>query len=1269
AGNYAIWVYTWEDNAPITFSFTLEGTAAVTNHNSGAAGTWSKLGPFLRTVSDGTLNLNVTGPDASLSGIEVYTVGGSTIPVTGVSVTPESASITVGEMLQLTSLIAPANATNTAVTWISSNVSVASVNENGVVTAAGVGSATITATTVSGNFLASSDVTVTASQANSLAGVIENFAFQYKYDGRKRMTHKKVPGADWVYMVYDNRDRLVMTQDGEQRRKSPTEWTFTKYDAFNRPVLTGIYADSKTLDDMQSYVNQFYSTAPEDKWFESIVQNGTGVHGYTNNSLPDVSSADAYLTVTLYDDYAFRSAISDPTYNYDANQLIASGNEKAQEASNFGQVKGQVTGTKVKNLETSEWYWTVNYYDDRYRVIQSIADNAKGGINKNTNVYDFTGKVLRSKNDHSISSGAVAATERRMTYDHVGRLLQTDHKTTRVDHPGNNGFVLLAKNEYNELGQMVKKGLHSTDNGSNFKQQVDYRYNIRGWLTRINDGELSATDGGPADYFGMELGYNDAMSLPGAMPLFNGNISAIRYSANLGLGINDEELELFESTQRGYAFRYDALNRLQHADHLARTLQWDASDSFDENGLSYDMNGNIQSLSRSGKLGAQMDVLGYQYRGNRLLSVTDTGDDEDGFKDGNTAGTDYLYDWNGNMTADLNKGISSITYNHLNLPARVEKNTGEYVKYYYDATGGKLSQEVYNASDELQKKSDYLGEYFYENDTLRFVNHEEGRVVINKQDPEYQYMLKDHLGNVRVTFTSKQTVETFAATMETGTQSQEQDDFSNYSSTVNDLLDHTDAGTAYNRVLVLNGGYNGQVALGKSFAVMPGDVVSAKVYAKYTGSAGQASQLGSFAAALTSAFGLAPVGVIDGPTAYSALNDIGGILATGEHPGEENADPKGFLNILVFDKDYNLVDFAFDQLGSEYEQTGVTKTAHDELIAEITARQAGYVYVFLSNEEPFELQVGFDDFEVGHRQSGVVQLEEYYPFGLTFNSYQRENSVANRFKFQGQEHVDDLSLNWDSFKWRNHQPDIGRFFSIDPLATDYVFNSPYAFSENKITAHRELEGLESRSSKTAEEINGKWTMGSDNSISTASDAAKEAAARRSDAKLPPSPSKELKAVVSTLETASALAGSGGEHNASEVPVLPTVAGKALTGAGLALSIANVVVGVADIRNQIQAGGIANVNPLDAAQVSVGGVGAAATGMELMGFGGMVAARIAGTANMVGLVLSIPASWQMVYQGAWELDKMVPTTGDAAADHYLQLQYDKGFQTDQDYFQN
>ncbi|MEJ1241851.1 Ig-like domain-containing protein [Chryseolinea sp. T2] len=979
---------------------------------------------------------------------------------TGIDVTPASASIAVGELLQLTSSFSPANATNRTVTWSSSNTAVATVNSGtGLVTGVAVGSATITATSVDGNFTDVSSITVASTAVTSLGDLVNLFAFQYKYDGRKRMIQKKVPGADWVYMVYDDRDRLVLTQDGEQRKDH--EWTFTKYDALNRPILTGIYSNTANVEDMQIAVDGFYDIADAPgnphEWFE--VTGGT-VHGYSNNSFPDVSVENSYLTATYYDDYNFKSGFNSK-YNYDNNQLSASGG-KAQETAEFNRVKGQVTGARIKNLETNDWYWTINYYDDHYRVIQSISDNAKGGINKVTNVYDFTGKVLRTKSDHSISSGPVAATERRMSYDHVGRLLQTDHKTNVVDQPSQLDFVTLAKNEYNELGQLITKGLHSTDNGANVKQKIDYRYNIRGWLTRINDSELSDIDGGPKDLFGMNLGYEDALNLTGGDDQFNGNISAIKYSSNLGIQVFDPLSEVYQASERGYAFTYDVLNRLHHADHQERTTQWAASTSYDENGIDYDLNGNIKHLSRSGKNGAAIDLLGYQYRGNQLISVADSNSNPNGFKDGNTSGTDYLYD-NGNrsMTSDLNKGISLITYNYLNLPSRVQKNTGEYIRYYYDASGIKLRQEVYNASNQLQKKSDYVGEYFYENDTLRFINHEEGRIVVNETTPEYQYMLKDHLGNVRVTFTSNTSTDVFTANMEDATRAQEQSTFNNYNSTINDLLDHTDEGSVYNRALVLNGGNGSQIGLAKSFAVNMGDKVTARAYAKYIDTAPSDGNLQYFASALLNAFGVTAVGGIDGHSAFTALNDVGGKVAIGLRPVEDITAPKAFLNILVFDKDYNFIEFAFDQLDAGYGQEGVDKSApsFNELLVEQTIGQDGYVYVYVSNEEPNELQVGFDDYEVKHEHGGVIQLEEYYPFGLTFNSHRRENSTLNQYLYNGKELQDELNLSWYDYQARQYDASIGRFLSIDPAADLMRRYSPYAYAYDDPIRFTDPDGM------------------------------------------------------------------------------------------------------------------------------------------------------------------------------------------------------------------
>ena len=92
----------------------------------------------------------------------------------------------------------------------------------------------------------------------------------------------------------------------------------------------------------------------------------------------------------------------------------------------------------------------------------------------------------------------------------------------------------------------------------------------------------------------------------------------------------------------------------------------------------------------------------------------------------------------------------------------------------------------------------------------------------------------------------------------------------------------------------------------------------------------------------------------------------------------------------------------------------------------------------------------------------IVEENNYYPFGLKHKGYNNQiNGLENkRFTFQGQEFSDELNLNWFSFKWRNHDPSIGRFFNIDPLAESYVHNSTYAFSENRVIDGVELEGLE-----------------------------------------------------------------------------------------------------------------------------------------------------------------------------------------------------------------
>ncbi|HEY8935920.1 MAG TPA: hypothetical protein VIM65_11895, partial [Cyclobacteriaceae bacterium] len=741
---------------------------------------------FSARTDKALLIINIQNNQIPITDIERYFTAANTTPFNTFTYSPQTTSIAAPATVQLKTtntltIEAPSGGTHGVYVWEKLNNSdwanVSSRNQSTTPN-------TFLLTNVKGSDAGTYRYTVT----NTLVGGIsyqsitdvdvldpmDLFAYQYKYDSLNRMIAKKVPGAAWVYMVYDQRDRLVMIQDGEQRKLN--KWVFTKYDILNRPIITGLYTHTAGIG--QQAMSHLISTTNFFETYNGDVAN----HGYTNTVFPATNFPGSFdvLTVTYYDNYKFKTDILTNTqYNYKSDEYSDQYKYDASGTS-FPRVIGQVTATKTKNLGDNTYLWSVNYYDHKYRTVQTIADNIRGGVDRATSVYDFTGKVLKTKTVHNISATTPQTVARTFDYDHAGRLNWVKHSLNGAND------VVLVKNEYNELGQLITKKLHSTDtSAADTKQSVDYNYNIRGWLTSIND--IAAPE--PSDLFSMSLNYN-APTANGGTAQYNGNISEILWKGA-------------DAKTNSYGYSYDPMNRLTEAKYYNASdpLQngrfnekiWDETN----NASGYDLNGNIMYLARSGKTGfnalgittyGQMDNLTYKYRGNQLINVSDASVKTQGFVDGANTDNDYQFDANGNMARDKNKNITSeatangssvISYNHLNLPEKVVKNTGEYVKYYYDATGRKLRQEVYNATNTLKKQSDYVGEFFYENDTLKFINHEEGRVVMTGLQPEYQYHLKDHLGNVRVTFTSKEEQEENTATLETDSLNSEQTKFLN----------------------------------------------------------------------------------------------------------------------------------------------------------------------------------------------------------------------------------------------------------------------------------------------------------------------------------------------------------------------------------------------------------------------------------------------------------------------------------------------------------
>ncbi|MFN3801746.1 JAB-like toxin 1 domain-containing protein [Belliella pelovolcani] len=572
-------------------------------------------------------------------------------------------------------------------------------------------------------------------------------------------------------------------------------------------------------------------------------------------------------------------------------------------------------------------------------------------------------------------------------------------------------------------------------------EDIEYSYNTRGWLTKINNVSAAAPK-----LFAMELKYNEAPN-----PRFNGNIGQTQWK------------NPFESIRNTYDYTYDKMNRLTKATYTnnapGNTM------NFNVPNISYDLNGNIKTLQRRGNHNdipnQLIDNLTYTYnKGNQLSKVTDASGVDSGFRDGTNVSDEYLYDANGNMIADKNKGITSITYNHLNLPSKVSFNGTKYIEYTYDASGNKLTQKTVDGGN--TKVSDYLGGFVYEDNKLQFLQHQEGRVVAKRsesgvfQNFEYQYYLKDHLGNVRTTFKTQTEVDPYLAALESGTSNYENDYFSRYGemTRINASIFNKTPGSGNSYSFRLTGAGNEKYGLAKSLAVKPGDKIDAEVYVKYLDPSTTGTPGSSFAQLISNLSNNVSSVVVDGATAGTNPMPFGGLIGYG---GDNSTGPKAYLNVLVFDQNYQLLSSSYKPITSVAKEDG-TNVPHQYLkLDQITIQKPGYVYIYTSNENPTPVEVFFDDFKVTHTNTPIVQKDDYYPFGMTFSSYSAPSGVGQKYKFNGKEREE--LTGWDDFGARMYMSDLGKWGVVDPMADQREWVSPYNFVQNNPLSRIDPDGL------------------------------------------------------------------------------------------------------------------------------------------------------------------------------------------------------------------
>jgi len=926
-------------------------------------------------------------------------------------------------------------------------------------------------------------------------GILNEQCFRYEYDQRDRMIMKKVPGAGVTYMVYDTRDRLVFTQDANLRAQN--QWLTTLYDDLNRPVTTGITTYAASLSNLQQLV----------------------ISEPISNPIPN-GAPFTVLTSTNYDNYNglpsgfYTSTLNPSGYS---SYLDASASEYPDPVTLTTSTTGLVTWTKVKVLGEDKYIISCNLYDEKKRAIQVQTLNYTGAMDIVTNQYSFTGQLLRTHIKHQ-KGGINPQTYdlgTKSTYDDLGRI------TTVEKNLNGTGWKQIASMTYDALGQLKTKILSPSFNSSAGLETLKYDYNIRGWILGANRDYAKSTSS-TQNYFGFDLGYDKqpitSLGIYSA-PQFNGNITGTVWKSKGNGQI------------RKYDFTYDPVNRLTGADfnqYSAGNFDRSAGVDFSVSNLTYDLNGNIKSMDQMGLKVATSsfaDKLRYTYQSNsnKLQNVMDIANDPQtvlgDFRYSNshpqkaakdayaqnptgvdpTTVTDYSYDANGNMNVDKNKDITSITYNHLDLPQTIIIAGKGSIDYTYDAIGTKLKKTVHETGKPDKSTLYLFGNY--EDDVLQFLPQEEGRIRPVRYGNDaitsftYDYFLKDHLGNVRMVLTEEQKQDIYPAATLEGSLTNSADavykENQYYNIDVAKIADKSEATgitdyinknggpgatdppvnnnsnsnvTANSQKLykLIGGSSGGVTGLGITLKVMSGDKIDilGKSY-YFENNANSTNYDVPVLDILTGLLG-APTGATTGKvvTAQSLnsvpdiYNGVYGFLSNTSR-GSAGTTPKAYINWILLDDNFRYITGNFDRVSQ-------ANIVQDHILSNISITRNGYLYVYVSNESP--VRVFFDNLQVIHTHGPLLEETHYYPFGLTMTGI---SSTAfgklNKYKYnakeiQNKEFTDGSGLEWYDYGARAYDAQIGRFFTQDRYSEKYFTYSPYQYGVNNPIRYIDVNG-------------------------------------------------------------------------------------------------------------------------------------------------------------------------------------------------------------------
>lgn len=925
--------------------------------------------------------------------------------------------------------------------------------------------------------------------------VFYDLCYLYVYDEKGRVTLKKTPGCEPLMMIYNKRDLLVFMQDGNQRKMTPPEWTVNIYDPLDRLVISTLYKTTNTVAFLQEQIDnatsgrielqnfgggaplvdlvvstrdinvdnysaqmsvefvQGFESAPGDE-FETLL-DPMAVTTPVDISLPrfeypiDETELNDPMVCTIlklnfYDNYTFSNV-----KQFDHTQIsIQAYSSNADPIYPTERVWSLPTGSMVRVLESDLFLNTTVYYDEKGRIIQSLDDNIKSGIDVLTAQYRHDGTLLSTSEKHSAANsefnGYTVVTN--FLLDKIGRVSSVEKKF------GDNSFRPVASYTHDDMGRLKDRRLAPGYTGIQGREEIEllrYSYNIVGSLTGINKDYALKTSGSYnkwGHFFGQYLEYDNKSQLFNASRL-DGKISGTVWNTQ------------GDDAQRFYNYEYDNAGRFIAANFMEKQTpggsnnnSMDFSVTGNNNGkMEYDLNGNIKSMIQMGVVigsntPVKIDELSYTYHSlsNKLHSVTDNGGlstlngTMGDFKNGSVgSNAHYEYDDNGNLIIDWNKS-ALIEYNYLDKPRKITLSGKGVIDITYDANGSRLQRKFTPTSGSAPAvTTSYISDYVYEGDDVQFINFEEGRLrVVDEVNEDngydflsidgnidlpgdkrgaFDYYISDHLSNVRMIVTEQTHIGGNACTMETARAANEETIFgqvdANGAPTSNNEVaarfavssipgqstgngwENTNIGDYVSRIGSLSP--SGKIGPNTLLKVMAGDEVSAQTQYYYqagvTNGSGGNNLISSILTALTNT--ISGSGVTNPVTKGAAANITGQLNSSTPFVGATSPDasnntgsnPKAYLNILFFDERFKFVEEGSASI--RVLEIGSMLDPQNPDALEIIAARApknGYAYIYVSNES--DEHVYFDNLQVTHERGRLIEENHYYAYGLKISA-------------------------------------------------------------------------------------------------------------------------------------------------------------------------------------------------------------------------------------------------------------------------------------------